>query len=773
VIHALLTTLCLLQAADTRPYLGVSTSVHDEPVVAAGVGFRRGLRIDFVSPNSPAASAGLRGGDIIVVCDDVDFLDPPSELPAQFSAAISGRDVGDHLHLVVVRVVLDRAAYLGGLPVDPVAAWEDPSVALDGVPLGGRLDLVARRFAAILDVTVALQPRGAVVATHRPIPPVADDVDAALKPLAVQALADVLIDRANARADYAALRRRLARLVDAGDTFRLRRIAHVMREPFALAPVARAAADIPSDPAAAIRHAAACLDRPVAEMALPPLATGLMPAAHAEQIADLLTRAAALRDAAFAGLGAADRQRLADDLPAVMDSFREVVMVLVDPQEARRERVINWTHTAGHVDIERLFAAAVQLTPLLDPDYLAALRADLADSSADTIVTHDTPFGPVILANCGNNWHKRPAAVIIDLGGDDHYTAPAAGPFQIIIDLDGDDTYQATFDNTQAAATLGISFLDDHAGDDTYVGQHWAQAAAAVGVGLLHDHAGNDRYRANDYSQGAALVGIGLLFDDAGDDTYEAPRYAQGIGMPGGFGAIIDRAGSDHYVVGGRDQTNYGTTGVFDAFGQGCGIGFRGLASGGIGLLRDDGGDDLYRGDNFAQGGGYYFGCGILCDGGGDDRYLGARYAQAWAAHQALGFLEDRAGSDVYDAWRSVGQSCSWDETVTMLLDHAGDDTYAGPRGFARAAAHNNGWALLVDYAGTDDYADFGKTPRADGDDTVTSFALLLDLGGDEDVYAGGRANNAGHYAPRHGWFIDTPADLATLIADPTPILPR
>ena len=82
--------------------------------------------------------------------------------------------------------------------------------------------------------------------------------------------------------------------------------------------------------------------------------------------------------------------------------------------------------------------------------------------------------------------------------------------------------------------------------------------------------------------------------------------------MPGGFAALIDRAGNDHYYCKGRDLGAYGTPGIFAGWGQGCGVGFRGIASGGVALMLDESGNDVYEAGNFSQGGGYYFGWGAL-----------------------------------------------------------------------------------------------------------------------------------------------------------------
>ena len=230
---------------------------------------------------------------------------------------------------------------------------------------------------------------------------------------------------------------------------------------------------------------------------------------------------------------------------------------------------------------------------------------------------------------------------------------------------------------------------------------------------------------------------------------------------------MVDRSGNDYYYCSGRDQSGYGETGIFQSWGQGCGLGLRHVASGGVAVLVDQAGDDVYKGSNWTQGGGYYFGWGALLDGNGDDKYLGEHYTQAFAAHQAIGFLEDHAGNDLYRAQVGVGQSIAWDETITMLLDHSGNDDYSGGA-YGLASASHNSIALLVDYAGQDRYRSHQNAPRMGGNryHGGTSLALLLDLGNADDIYADDGANNIVRHSSEHGFFIDVPVGFKELLGD-------
>ena len=754
-------------AQEARPWLGVQMSVHAAEIDVAGQVFKHGITLDSVVPNSPAATAGLEGGDIVVGVDGVDFDCASDELLDRFRAAIEERNVGDTLTLEVLHDGVRRRSALDGRMLDDSAVWADPEAFTAQREPGTRVTLLLKHVRELRTFEVALGPRPVDADAARVIPPNEEILPQPPEHMVEEQIAEAFVREFDAGDDYQDLRARLAALVDRGDPLRLSRFAYAMREPFAMPALSRQMADVPTTLPEILRHAGEWLDAEVADEAHAALHTGLTPTEHAQQIESVLQDAHALCEQAFAQLSQEDRSFVEQAVPVLGEAFIEELMIMRTADAERLAQVRRLVELGAKVDRAKLIAAAIRLSALIEEDYLTGLREDLAGKGAGVILTHETSFGPIVLAGLGSSWFREEAAVIIDLGGDDFYTQTSRRPFSVVIDLGGDDLHQATFEFAQAFGLCGVALLYDHAGNDRYVARRWAQGSAALGVGVLFDRAGDDVYRAADYSQGAAFCGVGLLIDAGGADRYEAPRYAQALGMPGGFGALIERGGDDHYYCGGRDLTAYGVQGVYDAFGQGFGVGFRNLASGGIGLMLDEAGDDVYEGANFAQGGGYYFGWGCLVDRAGDDQYLGSRYAQAFAAHQAIGFLEEHAGNDRYLARRDVGQSCSWDQTVTALIDHEGDDVYSGG-GFALAASAHNGLAILVDYAGRDRYQQHAGHPRAGGNDYHggTSFSLLLDFGGDDDSYPGQDRNGTVGNGMEHGFFADLPGDLDAALAD-------
>jgi hypothetical protein len=358
----------------------------------------------------------------------------------------------------------------------------------------------------------------------------------------------------------------------------------------------------------------------------------------------------------------------------------------------------------------------------------------------------------VIGTDAANRYDMAKIAAVIEPGGNDEYYATDLRlGTRVIIDFAGDDHYTGTPEQGPGGALLGVSFIDDRAGDDVYEGELLACGAAMYGVSLLLDRAGNDIYRGSEWSLGAAVYGAGMIIDlGGGADQYLGDFLCEGVGGPRGFGCIVDDNGRDLYRANGPTPSAYGTPAVYQSFSQGMGFGYRNYAAGGIGMISDLGGDDRYEAGEFAQGGAYYYGLGILHDASGRDLYYGNRYGQGFGVHQAVGILVDDAGDDTYWSMTAASQGAAWDIGVGLLLDRAGNDTYQCD-GLGQGGASMQAIAMLIDLAGRDRYvAGGGATQGQSGGNSyhyhetgAFSFSLLLDLGGEEDYYSRGRANNA------------------------------
>ncbi|MBN2581316.1 MAG: hypothetical protein JXB10_20210 [Pirellulales bacterium] len=443
------------------------------------------------------------------------------------------------------------------------------------------------------------------------------------------------------------------------------------------------------------------------------------------------------------------------------------------------------------MDRKAFYDAADALAVLTDPEFLKQLKALPAEEnitvegvSGQVVAKLDTPGGTILIGGKGQNVYQLDqlpnVSAVIDLGGNDGYVDGTVGldrPVLALIDLAGDDIYRSSKPGVQGAAVLGVSMLVDLEGNDLYQAADMAQGSALSGVGILVDYAGDDHYQGHRRVQGQALCGIGILIDRAGDDDYRATLWGQGMGAPLGFALLDDLSGNDHYFCGGYYTDSYPETPGLDGWGQGVGSGLRQVADGGIGVILDGGGDDVYEFDYLAHGGGYWCGVGFARDFGGNDQrlitrksYTGGqrtepsyqRFGIGWGCHYALGFCFDDAGDDVYDG-TIMGTGMAWDCAFGALCDFGGNDRYEATGGLTQGTSNQMGFGVLFDYNGDDVYEGYGQGYASNSlsyhplPDCGGNFAFCVDYGGN-DKYGRRAMNN--FYLQRGsqgGFHIDRP----------------
>lgn len=546
---------------------------------------------------------------------------------------------------------------------------------------------------------------------------------------------------------------------------------------------------------AAARHARGGLHRVLhiaaTRMDVPPLdhPASIPPSARATQdlllthVSDRLRRATLAWQAALAALTPEQVVLLEAQLYPV--STRDIASGAVFSDRTVGRQVTDQLERIDHV---QLYAAAHALLDLNDPALLAALAVmptsapakDRVDGAAGTVLRLFT-IGDItiLLGGFGDNTYAlddlTQVDAVIDPGGNDRYEegrCSADRRVLVIIDLAGDDYYHGTQPGIQGGAVLGASLLIDVNGDDVYDAEDVSQGSALGGVGILIDHEGHDRYRGLRRTQGQAVGGLGILLDRSGNDRYHAALLAQGVGGPLGFGLLDDLEGRDHYYAGGKYNNPYDDTPGYDGWSQGVGAGPRGVANGGLGVLLDGAGDDLYECDYFSHGGGYWFAAGFARDFAGNDQRIGAtrvaydggprkdeqflRWGLAYGCHFASGFLFDDSGDDIYGG-NIVGIAFAWDFGITALCDFAGNDRYAIPSSGSALCAEA-GLAILFDASGDDHYTSSSHGLARPGGNGRGNFSFAIDYGG-ADHYANSAFSDDGEFEHgcTTGFVIDRP----------------
>lgn len=605
--------------------------------------------------------------------------------------------------------------------------------------------------------------------------PFADALDDALISMALTR------DDLSFRTDYA----------DSPDSFRIRAVDELLERPLSTETYVGAFADATSEAVSLESLLTLCareLDltpRPLDGPAPDDPSDGKGPGPRPlDVLLPAVETATELMDRAFAGLSEGERRFIALNAAVLLeeDEFDPDRPIDERDREAEEEERLGdqLLLLAAKVDYDAVAAAGTSLAraaeqaariaaqnPAGQPRTLGGL--DTPDRDYSALVTGDvwdvleTDAGVVILGGPGNTTYKGEAAVIIDVGGDDRYLAAVGSamrdqPASVVIDLDGDDVYSCGHHGL-GTGFMGIGVLIDLKGDDSYSAGDFSLGSGLFGVGLLLDREGDDSYTGDTCTEGSGAFGIGILRDEAGNDSYEAALFSQAFGFVMGAGLLHDVSGNDVYFAGGKytDEIRY-----FDHYislSQGFGFGWRPDASGGIGMLVDEAGNDAYVSDIFGQGSSYWFAIGGLVDYGGNDNYVSYQYAQGAGTHITVAALVDYEGDDNYVS-KGVSQGCGHDLAIGLLHDLGGDDNYTC-HDLSQAAGNANGIGVLVDDAGNDAYSvrnpenthGYGNFRRDYG-----SVGLFLDCAG-SDSYSGRGENGAWWTYSTHGVGVDLEAD--------------
>jgi hypothetical protein len=398
--------------------------------------------------------------------------------------------------------------------------------------------------------------------------------------------------------------------------------------------------------------------------------------------------------------------------------------------DARSHRIMELAGKLRWQGLVRASAAAWRLETWL----IRAFRSGTESAAIARLKKAGGREFPVKAGTKGADRFTVGQGIWIDPGGDDEYafSGPSRpGAFTLIIDAGGNDLYLTKDSLHTSSANLGLGLIADLAGSDRYLGSNFAYASALFGFASLFDGAGHDYYEGRCASLGFAFFGTAVLQDESGNDVYSASLMSQASASTRGAAFLLDRGGDDRYLARPTFQDDLRYTDHYIQMVQGFSTGFSPDYSGGIGVLRDTRGNDVYLADIFAQGTGYWYALGMLIDEAGEDRYEAHQYAQGAGVHIAVGAALDFGGSD-HRAAKGVSQGCGHDLGFGYLFDKAGNDNYLATD-MSQGAGSANGLGILQDAEGDDMYTSLNldmTLGHADMRRDRGSFGLFLDRAG-------------------------------------------
>jgi hypothetical protein len=491
--------------------------------------------------------------------------------------------------------------------------------------------------------------------------------------------------------------------------------------------------------------------------------------------------------AALAPLAKSEIRELLQNLYPVMVGQNRVGHTLNDRSTGRR-----MCDLMEKMDRGALVDAAEALVPLADPKLLEQLKhvpqnGDvLVEGVTGRVVAKiDTPAGAIVIGGKEPKTYDldrmRNVAVVIDLGSGNTYlegTTSLERPALIILNLGGSNIFRGTRPGIQGAAILGISMIVNLEGNNLYEAQDVAQGSCVAGVGIVLDYGAENRYRGVRRVQGQALGGLGILIGRGGQNDYHAAMWAQGFGSPLGFGLLEDLVGHDHYYCGGLYPNSYKPeTPGYEGWGQGVGAGIRQSADGGLGVILNGGGHNVYEFDYLSHGGGYWCGMGFARDFGGHNQRLIARkafyggerteplfqrFGCGWGCHYSVGFCFDDRGNSTYQG-TIMGSGMGWDCSMGALCVFGGKDSFEAAGGLTQGTGAQASLGILFHYGDDSVYKGYGQgyaSPDISYHDLPGcggNFSFLINYGGNSTFGCGAKSHCYLQRGAAGGFLIDRP----------------
>jgi hypothetical protein len=276
--------------------------------------------------------------------------------------------------------------------------------------------------------------------------------------------------------------------------------------------------------------------------------------------------------------------------------------------------------------------------------------------------------------------------------------------------------------------------------------------------------------------------------------------WAQGFGAPLGFALVENLGGHDHYYCGGLYPNSYKPeTPGYEGCGQGVGAGIRQVANGGVGVLLNGGGHNVYEFDYLSHGGGYWCAVGFARDFGPGNKYLicrkafngGERTEQSfqrfgcgWGCHYALGFCFGDGGDDTYEG-TIMGTGMAWDCSVGVLCNFGPKIHCEATGGLTQGCGAQGSLGILYHYGDDSVYDGYGQGYASPSityhkpSDCGGNFSFLVNYGGNNsygcgaDEYSYNERGAAGGFLisrPRQdqaGTTAKTPDDKSTAAREP------
>lgn len=292
-----------------------------------------------------------------------------------------------------------------------------------------------------------------------------------------------------------------------------------------------------------------------------------------------------------------------------------------------------------------------------------------------------------IHTNAGGTGGSRSLALHIDLKGnntyDGHNFVQGSGFLGVglLVSCSGNNRYSAD-SYSQGCGFFGVGFLVNLEGNNRFVLNFGGQSFALFGSSILWNKEGKNEYLAHQGMAQAAssTLGVAFLIDNQGDNSYTSgvsgkgptSRYG-GIGQGGSAGVRgdpwLNNASfygglSFLYIGGGDNKLKTVWLGQGSAYFLGAGI------------VVAEGSNDIFEADYDSQGQGLHLAAGLVFKKGFHNRFKGGWGSLGVSGDRSVGMFIGIGGNNSYEGTdQSIGSSRK-PRSVGMFLEIGGQNAY-------------------------------------------------------------------------------------------------
>jgi hypothetical protein len=289
--------------------------------------------------------------------------------------------------------------------------------------------------------------------------------------------------------------------------------------------------------------------------------------------------------------------------------------------------------------------------------------------------------------NAGGTEGIRSVALHIDLKGNNIYRGKnfvqGSGFLGVglLVNCSGNNTYNAD-SYSQGCGFFGTGFLVNFEGNNRFVLNFGGQSFALFGSSILWDKEGKNEYLAKQGMAQAAssTLGVAFLVDNQGDNSYVAgesgkkgtTRYG-GIGQGGSSGVRADPwlnnpsfygGLSFLYIGGGSNKLKTVWLGQGSAYFLG------------VGIVVAEGSNDIFEADYDAQGQGLHLASGLVLRKGERGRFKGGWGSLGVGGDRSVGMFINIGGNNSYEGTdQSIGTSRK-PKSLGFFVNIGGENSY-------------------------------------------------------------------------------------------------